>query len=379
MQFLGLMTMPALISVYPYLPEPVIGVESNLPGVTCDIPRIFRDTLRGSRRQRAYLYANTRIVVERLPDRSWSFGVFLRFKSVVQVMAWRLRAATCERAARRTALKLEFITESLREDPFLARRQPSAIEPPLAAAIRDTAPVVQRPSRSGPYSLAEDPGAAPIAGSADESPATAGNRKTTALVPKTVAGERRAAPHHRRIPIGMRMRWAGRTGYGVLPDTAFGGGQLTLGLVAGRASVELGGTFSGGRPLVIPEAETRRAYHTSLQLHGCGEIASGTVSVRLCLGLEGGVILTKTANSAVRPWTLHITGSQSVTWWWHPHVGLNAAIAAGPALVRSVFYLGPGPGADAPIQRSVPALLVSGSLGLEFRFPALRDGEEQRP
>jgi hypothetical protein len=173
------------------------------------------------------------------------------------------------------------------------------------------------------------------------------------------------------------VRLAARTGYGFLPQTTLGEGQLHAGLVTRHASIELGGSLSGRQSLAVPELnQIRRVQHASLQLQGCGELTRGSINLRLCLGLEGGLLVIRTANSPVRPWMLHLTGCSSMTWWWHRHLGLNVSATVGPALVRpSFFYFGPGPGFDVAAERRVPALLISGSLGLEFRFPALRERE----
>jgi hypothetical protein len=172
----------------------------------------------------------------------------------------------------------------------------------------------------------------------------------------------------RRIPLGLRIRVAGRVGHGLLPQEVFGGGQVQAALIAGHARFEIGASLSYAGRLDVGNVLTRQPYHASLQLNGCGQFSRGTLELNFCLGLEGGLIVVP-HTTRQGPWTLHIATSPSLTWWFDRHVGLYAGIAAGPALARPSFYVGFSPD-EAIATQTMPKFLFAGSLGLEFRVPA---------
>lgn len=373
MHFLGSVILPALLSGPPQFPIPVIEVSADLNGITCDIPRIYQHAALKARSSDRTRHDDTRswLYLERLPDSTWNIRVYLYAKLLGRLMGWSLHAATCERAVRRSATKLVWTTESL----FRATEEFSIV-PPIVLTL----PPVQRPSvvipPAAPVAAAvvPEPPAEPPGPLATASPV----RPTVELRVRPVRGTATPAPRRRGPPLGLRIRGSARMGHGVLPQTVFGGGQIHAALVAGRARLELGAGVSGAGKLLVPgDDETPRPTHASLQLNGCGELTRGTIDVHLCLGFEGGRIFVAAERSSPQPWTLHLTGSPALTWWFARRIGLYAGITAGPALVRSNFYTGPGPGADAVGERKTPSFLLAGSLGLELRVPKLQRGNVQ--
>lgn len=365
------------------LREPILEADPQLFDVLCDVRGIFRDVARLSVAESSHSsFMATRILVVRLPDLAWEFRVFLGVRRAGRQTMWRLRATTCERAARRAAFKLVLASESSQGavPPVVRVRatMPSAAVQPSTA----TPPVIQRPSLVRTAEPPRRPAASVVALSSTRHDASVMN---TALPSRAEASDlltaaepttRRSATE-RRSTVDLRVRVNARTGYGLLPQGLFGGGQVHAALRVGRARVELGVSVSNAGPLVLTDVVRRRPLHVGLLLHACGELTRGSIDLRLCLGVEGGLITVKHDVSRWLPWTMYIHGSPSITWWLHRRVGLYSGIAAGPALVRTNFYAGPGPGADAIAQQSVPAWLLACALGLEFRVGALRTAADR--
>lgn len=376
--------MATLISAPSMLPEPSIEADGVLQRDLCDIRSIFADTFATAGRPPPIrILARMRIVVTRSAERTWSFRVFLRTRELAQARPWHLRAETCRRTAYRTALKLVLATGSLPAHPVVVPRslpsprveeaiEPLTAEPPIEKPAEP--PIVplptQRPEDTSPPEPASADWVVPLPPEVNP-PAAPPAAKTRAATPapiRTMVVYRQASTR-RRFPVGVRVRWSVRAGRGVLPQPTFGGGLVHAALVVGRARLELGATISGAGPLGISPERTHRPIHTGLQVNACGEFTRRAVDARLCLGAEGGLIVMRIDTDRQRPWTLHAIASPSVTWWFHRHLGLYAGVTAGPAIVRSDFYYGPGPGEEAIAERSTPPYLVAGSAGLELRLP----------
>jgi len=136
----------------------------------------------------------------------------------------------------------------------------------------------------------------------------------------------------------------------------------------GHVRLELGVGAGYAGSLVLTENVRRRPLHLSMQLAGCGEMTRpGGVALRLCLGLEIGHVAVRREKSQPRPWTVHIVGAPSLTWWFHARVGLYAGMDFGIAPVLPNFYVGPGPGDKAVAEGAAQWLMASGTLGVEFR------------
>jgi hypothetical protein len=137
--------------------------------------------------------------------------------------------------------------------------------------------------------------------------------------------------------------------------------------VTGRARLELGVGAGYGGKFVLTEKVMRRPLHLSVQLLGCGEVTPRRLDLRWCLGIEVGNVAVRRQEPRPGPWTVHLIGAPSLTWWFHARVGVYAGVGAGIALVRPNFYVGSGPGDEAIAEGTVPPLAVSGALGVEFR------------
>jgi|JI10StandDraft_1071094.scaffolds.fasta_scaffold01941_1 hypothetical protein len=181
---------------------------------------------------------------------------------------------------------------------------------------------------------------------------------------RETSSERVARP---RTRPGLVMRLAGRGGYGVLPQGAFGGGYVYGALVMGRARLELGVGAGFAGKFVLTESVSRRPLHLSVMVAGCMQRTRRRLDLRGCLGFEAGNVAVRRPESLPWPWTVHLVGAPSLTWWFHGRVGVYAGVGVGLALVRPNFYVGPAPGDQALAERAVPPLAVSGTLGVEFR------------
>lgn len=96
-----------------------------------------------------------------------------------------------------------------------------------------------------------------------------------------------------RTRPGLATRLAGRGGYGVLPQGAFGGGQVHGALVMDRARLEIGVGAGFAGKFVLTESVSRRPLHLSVQVAGCMQITRRRLDLRGCLGFEVGNVAVR--------------------------------------------------------------------------------------
>lgn len=165
-----------------------------------------------------------------------------------------------------------------------------------------------------------------------------------------------------RRPRG-RVRVAGQGGYGLVPETGFGGGQLVFALAWRHARVELGVGADGVHRARLPGASERSDWvRGSLLLRGCGGGPLGSVELMLCGGVEGGLIRGRAEVwNPARP-TLNLHVAPGLWWWFHRAVGLWVGASAGPLLPPLQ------PRGEDGESHGITRYFVAGGVGLEFRL-----------
>lgn len=174
------------------------------------------------------------------------------------------------------------------------------------------------------------------------------------------------APSTRRRSVRGYVRIAGQGGFGLLPRSGFGGGQLVFGLVWRRARIELG--LAADRVDGIRLDPRDAAYRTdwvrgAAFVRGCGVLAARSIDFLLCAGVQGGVISGRSAgpwNGPTRVFDVH--AAPGLVWWFHRAVGLWAGISGGP------FVQPLRPRHEVTGETfGTTAYYIAGGVGFEFR------------
>ncbi|MBL9103798.1 MAG: hypothetical protein JNL82_22835 [Myxococcales bacterium] len=378
---------------------PAVNLEPSAGASFCDVDSHVRlgisRTLTHKQLTRLHRMMQVRIqlTMDRVSETTWQLRVLLNAPGV-RGKSWRLVAPTCERVAERAGTKLGFILRAIFgrtniRPPPPHRPEPLGITDDQEAPVVDVLPPIQTPSilwrgyrdmtnMSAPIQTPTRTGETRVDPPACDAsaPLEPAYQYTEEELPAVLAARPPVSSRERAPDGNIYLRVDARAVHGTLPQPMAGGVELRLAEQAGRVRLEFGLAldYAGQNsfPVLLPVHQSGRL---SARISVCGEVMERTrLSVRVCGGIDGGMIFIKLVQRSARPVSSYILFGPSLTWWFSKHAGLWVGLHGGPALTRLRFQFG------YPVfeKLTLPPVALEGAIGIELRWPTSGHRKESR-